>query len=56
MSRCFAAANRSERSLALDLKSAEGLDIVRQLAASADVLIDHFRIGALVRKGVVGKV
>lgn len=39
--------SRNKRSLALDLRQAEAQDIVRQLAAEADVLIENFRPGAL---------
>jgi crotonobetainyl-CoA:carnitine CoA-transferase CaiB-like acyl-CoA transferase len=48
----FAAANRNKRSLSIDLKQPEGADILRQLAANADVLIDNFRVGALDALGV----
>lgn len=37
--------NRGKRSLALDLKTEEGLEIVHRLAADADVLIHNFRPG-----------
>jgi len=43
----FAAANRNKRSIAIDLKTPEGKDILRRLAAGADVLIDNYRSGAL---------
>ena len=39
--------SRNKRSLALDLKDPEAQDIVRQLAANADVLIENFRPGAM---------
>ena len=39
--------SRNKRSLALDLKAPEAQDIVRQLAAEADVLIENFRPGAM---------
>jgi formyl-CoA transferase len=39
--------SRNKRSLALDLRTAEARDIVRALAAEADVLIENFRPGAL---------
>jgi formyl-CoA transferase len=38
---------RNKRSVALDLKAPEAQDIVRQLAAEADVLIENFRPGAM---------
>lgn len=39
--------SRSKRSLALDLRTPEGQDIVRRLASEADVLIENFRPGAM---------
>ena len=39
--------SRNKRSIALDLRTSEGQEIVRELATSADVLIENFRPGAL---------
>jgi len=39
--------SRNKRSIALDLKAPEAQDIVRRLAAEADVLIENFRPGAM---------
>ncbi|NLR71955.1 CoA transferase [Novosphingobium sp. ERN07] len=44
--------NRGKQSICLDLKSAEGLAVARDLAASADVLVENFRPGALDRLGL----
>ncbi|KAL8340512.1 hypothetical protein RB601_006559 [Gaeumannomyces tritici] len=43
---------RRKASVAVDLKSARGVALVRELAASADVLIDPFRPGVLERLGL----
>ncbi len=44
--------NRHKASLALDLKSPDGLEAARKLAASSDILIENFRPGALDRLGL----
>lgn len=48
----FLAANRNKRSLALDLASPAGQDLVRALAAEADVVVENFRAGTLQRWGL----
>src|SRR5258706_12424890 len=45
----FLCVNRNKKSLTIDLKSAEGITLVRQLADRADVLIENFRPGAMDR-------
>lgn len=44
--------SRNKRSIALDLRSPEGQEITRALAAQADVLIENFRPGTLVSWGL----
>ena len=44
--------NRGKQSICLDLKSPEGLAVAKDLAASADVLVENFRPGALDRLGL----
>jgi formyl-CoA transferase len=39
--------SRNKRSVALDLRTAEGQDICRRLAAEADVIIENFKPGTL---------
>jgi crotonobetainyl-CoA:carnitine CoA-transferase CaiB-like acyl-CoA transferase len=41
--------NRAKRSLAVDLKTAEGVAIVQKLAAGCDVLIQNYRVGKIDR-------
>jgi crotonobetainyl-CoA:carnitine CoA-transferase CaiB-like acyl-CoA transferase len=48
----FPTYNRNKRSICLDLKSARGLDVARQLCAKADVVVENFRTGALDRLGL----
>ena len=43
----FLTANRGKRSIALDLKSEDGIGIVKRLAAEADVFVQNFRPGAI---------
>jgi len=49
---CFLAWNRNKRSIALDLKSPEGKEIVLRLAADTDVVVENFRPGTLQRLGL----
>lgn len=44
--------SRNKQSVAIDLRQPEGQDIVRQLAAEADVLIENFRPGTLEQWGL----
>jgi crotonobetainyl-CoA:carnitine CoA-transferase CaiB-like acyl-CoA transferase len=48
----YAQLNRNKRSLALDLKSPDGIDIIRKLAARADILVENFRGGVPDRLGI----
>jgi crotonobetainyl-CoA:carnitine CoA-transferase CaiB-like acyl-CoA transferase len=47
----FLSANRSKKSLGLDLKSAEGRDVLWKLIDRADVLVENFRPGVLAKLG-----
>ena len=46
------AVNRGKQSVAIDLADPDGADLVRGLAAKADVLIENFKVGALGRYGL----
>jgi crotonobetainyl-CoA:carnitine CoA-transferase CaiB-like acyl-CoA transferase len=39
--------SRNKKSIAIDLKSADGQDVVRRLVSEADILIENFRPGTL---------
>ncbi len=52
MSPAFIAANVGKRSIALDLKRPEGLEVARRLVASADVVLENFRPGVMQRLGL----
>ena len=48
----FLAVNRGKRSVTVDMGSAEGQAVIRQLAAGSDVVIENFKVGALARYGL----
>lgn len=52
MSALFVTCNRGKRSIAVDLRHPDGVDIVRRLAADADVVVQNFRPGVVDRLGV----
>jgi crotonobetainyl-CoA:carnitine CoA-transferase CaiB-like acyl-CoA transferase len=52
ISALFQACNRGKRSIAVDISSPDGQEIVRRLAAQSDVFIQNFRPGALDRAGL----
>jgi formyl-CoA transferase len=48
----FLSVNRNKKSLTLNLKTAEGQRILKQLAAEADVVIENFKPGTTGRMGI----
>ncbi len=48
----FLSANRNKRSLALDLKTPQGREVVHRLAATADVVVESFGPGVTERLGI----
>ena len=48
----FLCVNRNKKSVTIDLKSKEGVALLRRLAERADVLIENFRPGAMERFGL----
>lgn len=52
VSSLFQNANRGKRSIVLDLKSEEGIANLRKLLATADVVINNFRVGVMEKLGI----
>ncbi len=52
MSTYYVAANRGKQSIAIDLASAEGQRVVRELAMRSDVVIENYKVGQLARYGL----
>lgn len=48
----YLAFNRSKRSITVNLRSPEGQEIVRRLAAGVDVVLENFPVGTLQRYGL----
>ena len=52
LSHYYIALNRSKKSISLDLKSPEGVEIARKLARKSDILLENFRPGVMDRLGL----
>lgn len=48
----YLSVNRGKKSVELDLKSAEGQEAVRAIAAKSDILLENFKTGTLDRMGL----
>jgi len=48
----FCAANRGKRSITVNLTKPEGQQLVRELAAQCDVLLENYKVGDLARYGL----
>jgi CoA:oxalate CoA-transferase len=48
----FALLNRGKRSITINMKSPEGIALIRDLARQADVLVENFRPGVMERLGL----
>jgi crotonobetainyl-CoA:carnitine CoA-transferase CaiB-like acyl-CoA transferase len=49
---CFAVLNRNKKSIAVDMKSPAGKDIVMKLAAGCDIVMENFRPGVVKKLGI----
>jgi len=52
MSSIFLAINRNKRSLCIDLKAAGGVDVIKRLLPTVDVLVHNMRLAAVERLGL----
>ncbi len=48
----FLSANRNKRSVTVDISNAKGQQVIRDLAATADVLLENYKVGTLKRYGL----
>jgi len=48
----FMFVNRNKRSIVLDLKSEKGVEVLKRLVASSDVVVENFRPGVMDRLGI----
>ena len=48
----FGAANRNKESIILDIGTAQGADVVRQLVSRCDILVENFKVGGLQKYGL----
>jgi len=52
MSASFLSCNRNKRGLAVDIKTPDGIAVLKKLVATADVFVQNFRPGAIERMGL----
>lgn len=48
----YLSANRGKRSITIDITRPEGQDLVRQLAAKSDIVLENYKVGGLARYGL----
>ncbi len=48
----YLSSNRNKRSVGVNMGSEEGIAILKELAAQADIVIENFKVGDLARKGL----
>ncbi|AEV35360.1 acyl-CoA transferase/carnitine dehydratase [Pseudovibrio sp. FO-BEG1] len=48
----YLSSNRNKHSLGIDMRSEEGVEMLKELAATADMVIENFKVGDLARKGL----
>jgi len=48
----YLSANRGKKSVAVDIAKPEGQDLIRELAAKSDILLENFKVGGLKKYGL----
>jgi len=48
----FHAANRGKKSVAIDISTAEGANLIKALAAKSDILVENYKVGGLAKYGL----
>ncbi len=48
----YLSSNRNKRSIAVDIATGEGADVIRRLAAKCDILVENFKVGGLAKYGL----
>ncbi|MEP0393001.1 MAG: CoA transferase [Erythrobacter sp.] len=48
----FHAANRNKKSVAIDMASGEGAQLIRDLASQSDIVVENFKVGGLAKYGL----
>ncbi len=48
----YLSCNRNKRSMTLNLRDARGIEVVRRMAANADILVENFKAGTMERWGI----
>ncbi|RZV43398.1 MAG: CoA transferase [Acidimicrobiales bacterium] len=48
----YLSANRGKRSVAIDIGTPEGVQLIKDLAAVSDIIVENFKVGALAKKGL----
>lgn len=48
----FTACNRNKRSVTIDMATAEGQELIKQMAQEADIVVENFKVGGLKQYGL----
>lgn len=48
----YLCANRNKRSVTIDMSNPKGAELIKQLAASCDILVENFKVGGLAKYGL----